>query len=223
MNYIKNMNRAMQMFGQDDRVLATHVTLYFALFQVWNENRFQNPVSIHRTEVMKTAKISSLSTYTKCIRDLQEWHYLEYIPSHNPTLGSRVNMYDLCTTDCTTNCTSDCTTTRTPAVQQPYINNTIKNIESETILPPALEEVLFFFKEQEFPRPEAEKFHNYFQSNGWRVGGKTPMQDWRAAARNWMLNAEKFNAHGRDKKSDSRTPKAGHLHTRNDKDYSEPL
>ena len=29
---------------------------------------------------------------------------------------------------------------------------------------------------------EADKFYNYFSSNGWLVGGKTPMKDWRAAA-----------------------------------------
>ena len=32
---------------------------------------------------------------------------------------------------------------------------------------------------------EAEKFFDHFSSNGWRVGGKAPMKDWKAAARNW--------------------------------------
>ncbi|MCW3808159.1 hypothetical protein, partial [Plebeiibacterium marinum] len=33
---------------------------------------------------------------------------------------------------------------------------------------------------------------NYYESVGWLVGGKTKMKDWKAAARNWMLNVEKF-------------------------------
>ncbi len=34
---------------------------------------------------------------------------------------------------------------------------------------------------------EAEKFFNYYESNGWRVG-KNPMKNWKAAAANWMKN-----------------------------------
>lgn len=34
---------------------------------------------------------------------------------------------------------------------------------------------------------EAEKFFNYYESNGWKVG-KNPMKSWEAAARNWMKN-----------------------------------
>lgn len=30
-----------------------------------------------------------------------------------------------------------------------------------------------------------EQFFDHFQANGWKVGGKTPMKDWQAAARNW--------------------------------------
>lgn len=213
----------MKLFYEDDRLLSSHITMYMALFQVWNENRFQNPVSINRNEIMKAAKINSLTTYTKSLRQLHEWNYLEYIPSHNPIVGSRVNLYNFCTTDCTSNCTTSRTLSVQPTVQLPYINNINKNKESETAHTPNLEEVFIFFKEQEFPQPEAEKFYNYFQSNGWKVGGKAPMKDWRAAARNWMLNTAKFNAHERNKQANSRQPKAGQLHTSNDKDYSEPL
>jgi len=223
MNYIKHLNKAMQQFYDDDRLLSTHISLYMALFQVWNQNRFANPISINRTEVMRSAKISSLSTYTKCLRQLHDWQYIEYIPSHNPLTGSRVNLYNFCTTDCTSNCT----TTRTPSVQVsvqlPYINNININKESETGIPPPLEEVLIFFKEKELPEAEAEKFYNYFQSNGWKVGGKAPMKDWNAAARNWISNITKFNGHETNKQTNTGRPKAGNLHTGNDKDYSEPL
>jgi hypothetical protein len=218
MNYIRHLNKVMELFYEDDRLLATHITLYLALFQVWNENRFFNPISINRTEIMKAAKISSLSTYTKCLRQLHEWKYIEYIPSFNPLQGSKVNLYSFCT--------GDCTGTRTPdvqvTVQLPYINNTNINKESGTPAPVTLEEATLFFKEKEFPEAEAEKFYNYFQSNGWKVGGKAPMKDWRAAARNWILNTVKFNTHESNKQPGTR-PKAGNLHTGNNKDYSEPL
>lgn len=34
---------------------------------------------------------------------------------------------------------------------------------------------------------DPERFWNYYESNGWRVG-KSPMKDWKAAVRNWELN-----------------------------------
>lgn len=33
---------------------------------------------------------------------------------------------------------------------------------------------------------ESETFFDHYEANGWRQGGKTPMRDWRAAARNWV-------------------------------------
>jgi hypothetical protein len=39
---------------------------------------------------------------------------------------------------------------------------------------------------------EAAKFFDHFTANGWKVGGKSPMKDWRAAARNWLRQAEVY-------------------------------
>ena len=82
---------------------------------------------------------------------------------------------------------------------------------------PDLSEVEIYFQEQNYPELEAQKFFNYFSSNGWLVGGKTEMKDWQAAARNWMLNTQKFNRYG---ESENR---AKHLNATIGKDYSEPL
>lgn len=53
-------------------------------------------------------------------------------------------------------------------------------------IPPEFEKVDQYFREKESHSHEAEKFYDHFQSNGWKVGGKAPMKDWRAAARNWI-------------------------------------
>ena len=36
----------------------------------------------------------------------------------------------------------------------------------------------------EFPNIDAESFHDFYTSKGWKIG-KDAMKDWRAAARNW--------------------------------------
>ena len=90
---------------------------------------------------------------------------------------------------------------------------------SQVNLQPTIENVKAYFLEQHFPELEAIKFFNYFSSNGWLVGGKTPMVDWQAAAQNWILNSPNFN-HNTDTTPINR---AKHLNTGTDKDYSEPL
>ena len=42
-------------------------------------------------------------------------------------------------------------------------------------------------KEFEFAKIEAEKFINFFESKGWKVG-KNPMKVWKSAVANWMIN-----------------------------------
>ena len=38
----------------------------------------------------------------------------------------------------------------------------------------------------------AEQFFNHYEANGWRVGGKAAMKDWKAAARNWISRAPQY-------------------------------
>jgi len=82
-----------------------------------------------------------------------------------------------------------------PTSNQPAINQQLttskecKNVRMKEYkkgegVPHSLEEVTSYFTELGYPL-EANKFFDYFSSNGWRVGGKTPMKDWKAAARNW--------------------------------------
>jgi hypothetical protein len=89
--------------------------------------------------------------------------------------------------------------------------------KKEKVIAPKIEEVKSYFLNQNFPELEANKFFNYFSSNGWLVGGKTPMVDWQAAAQNWILNAPKFIS------NEQQPNRAKHLNTGTDKDYSEPL
>lgn len=233
MNYIKHLNKVMADFFADERISSNHISIYLALFKNANDNRFENPFPIYRPEIMKAAKITSFSTYTRCLQQLHEWGYIQYKTSNNPKQGTLVYLYDFSNTaDKSTGNTfgNSVSNTSSNTVGNssgnsssntlPYIDNT-KIIKDVKEIPPTLEEVILFFLEQKFPEKEAKKFFNHFQSNGWKVGGKTPMKDWQAAAQNWMLNADKFNSNGRDNRAGE--PKAGHLHTGNNKDYSEPL
>lgn len=307
----------------------THVSLYMSLFQFWNYNRFKNPISISRDEIMRISKISSKATYHKCLKALHAQGYIKYEPSYNPFKGSHVFLFNF--SDDLKPLPKNTSSNFKPIDEQvadklqtgsetspelvgeqvvvPYINNTnntndvnnsnslnlgelekkieeeqfvfkdgnskeekssakkeemfstfadpAKNIngrqkempenvvdekakfsspafadynaehtenrrqksseQKEKVEPPTIDEVLEYFRQQQFPALEANKFFNYFKSIGWLVGGKTPMADWQAAASNWMLNAPKFIL------SNERTDRTQQLDTSAGKDYSEPL
>ena len=277
MNYIKHLTGFFEKVAIDKSLNPTHVSLYIALFQFWNCNRFKNPISISRDEVMRISKISSKATYHKCLKNLHSLGYINYEPSYNPFKGSHVYLFNFSDDlkpiqkserkpkneplfeqvdeqALNKSCTSSETGTEQALVPSiNYINNTnilndknVSNLEKHTKnfeeinnsnlenenskeekssakkeekLHPLIEEVKTYFQENNFPELEAQKFFNYFSSNGWLVGGKTPMVDWQAAAQNWILNSINFN-HNTDTTPPNR---AKHLNTGTDKDYSEPL
>ena len=306
MNYIKHLTGFFEKVAIDKTLNPTHVSLYVALFQFWNCNRFKNPISISRDEVMRISKISSKATYHKCLKNLHSLGYINYEPSYNPFKGSHVYLFNF-SDDLKPIPKSKKTTipknepvfelvneqvvnklytstgtgneTGTEQALVPYINNTnIPNISndlkivnldeqakkfenedsflekekiempfafsdtdkdqtesglqkekssakkekdilvtSSAVEKPTIENIKVYFLEQNFQEIEAIKFFNYFSSNGWLVGGKTPMVDWQAAAQNWILNAPKFIS------NEQQSNRAKHLNTGTDKDYSEPL
>lgn len=276
MNYIKHLTGFFEKVSIDFELNPTHISLYMAVFQLWNQNRFQNPIGISRDELMRISKISSTATFHKCIKELSTKGYVIYSPSYNPFKGSTLEVINL---DYYTKPVQKKEVRKLKSLSKneqvieqvtkqdneqalnkyqtsskhvPYINNTNnlnivnehnqknevenqKNLEIETLLdaeknakkklrekkgteqiPPDWELVMTFFKDKQIPLVEAEKFFNHFQSNGWLVGGKSKMKDWKAAARNWILNSNKFQ----DKIA---TPQPNHLHTPNFKNYAEPL
>jgi hypothetical protein len=304
MNYIKHLTGFFDRVIKDERLNPTHISLYVSLFQFWNVQRFNNPISISRNEVMQVSKICAKATYHKCMKDLHNFGYLRYEPSFNPFRGSLVHLMNFeddlkevqksdkpTVSKLAKNQTSSEQApyrwqTRTEQALVPSINNTNstnssnlvnegtpeqtekmdvkilqplgryekikeKSCEKKKVEPPgeipgdslgekssakkvdaavaaeipsdslgkrkvslpSLSEVQKFFEAQRYPPIEAAKFFNYFESNGWLVGGKTKMKDWQAAARNWILNTGKF----------SNSPKPSYLHASVEKNYGEPL
>lgn len=266
MNYILQLSGFFQKVAVDNRLNPNHVSLYMAVFQLWNAERFQNPVTISRQELMRISKISAKATYHKCIKELHNFGYIQYIPSYNPFKGSLVYLFDF-QTSARLVVAQDRTNIETSIEQAlvPYINKNInsinENLEKEDtqskndivlkvsknrvkvievngekipqkpkvnkrnsralVSPPDIAEVQNYFLEQKSSEIEAEKFYNYFQSNGWKVGGKAPMQDWQAVARNWLINAPTFAKPQKALVVEQPTP--GQLNATGTKNYSEPL
>ena len=66
----------------------------------------------------------------------------------------------------------------------------------ERFVKPTLDEIKLHAAKLGCPISEAEKFFNYYESNGWRVG-RNPMKSWQAALVNWRKNwEERRSPHG---------------------------
>ncbi len=227
MNYIKHLNGVFQQFAKDNRLNPTHISLYVALFQIWNYNRFPKDFFINREEVMLFSKIGSKSTYHRCIKELSHWKYIVYNPSHNPFKGSRVKMYQFETSSETSESQAmdlDCPKSGQALVSYININKHNTNfIKLEAI---AKEKLIFeFFKKENWPQLEAAKFFNHYQGIGWKVGGKTKIVDWQATAKSWMLKSNEMKMNYREK-TNSVLPLdhfQDNLHINQNKNYNEPL
>lgn len=220
MNYIKHLNAVFQKFWEDSRLNPVHISLYMALFQVWNLSRFPEIFYLDRQEIMKLGKVGSKATYHRCLKQLEDWNYLDYFPSHNPYKGSQVKMLIFDTTSGTST-TPTTETSSEQVVKQAVVPNTnnnkqIKNSNKHK-LPKNEIEVIDFFKNKKWPATEALKFFNHYQSIGWKVGGKIKIVDWQATASNWMLKAEEIET--RNELSQNKD----NLRTTKHKDYGQPL
>lgn len=70
--------------------------------------------------------------------------------------------------------------------------------------PPTRDDVDAYAKSEMIGSTESvDKFHDHYTANGWRVGGKTPMKDWKAAFRNWIRNEKQYN-HGTHQQASSK-------------------
>lgn len=308
MNYIKHLTGFFNKINNENSINPTHISLYLALFQCWNVNRFKNPTGISREEIMKASKINSKATYHKCMKELEALGFMEYMPTFNPHSCSNVNMVnfsDVLTTrpkfepftspknksieNLThsameqvleqVNCDNSFKNSNLKADnkykqnvqpvqnktklkniqpieqvnEQVYIDNNktytnninnniddkfenlnaensnkaLKEIQEEKSCvkkeeinnngnTPSIEMILEYFAFKESSETEANKFFNYYSSIGWLVGGKTKMKDWKASARNWIMNQNKFQPK-------SSSPQPNHLHTLTHKNYGEPL
>src|SRR5690554_60329 len=224
-NYIAHLNSFFMTIAKDTRLNPTHISLYMALFNYWNINRFPKDFIIFRDEVMKLSKIGSKSTYHRCLKQLDSWKYIQYIPSHNSFKGSRIRLFIFGTTS------GQPLDSTVPNSGQPLVSYINSNKQIENIykreLPKNENEVILFFLEKKWPKIEAQKFFAHYKSIGWRIGGKIKMTDWHASAKSWMLKADELNLKRpppvSQNQDNRRTHGSNNLKTTKSKNYKEPL
>jgi len=213
MNYITQINIFYSIVIDDNRLTAFHVSMYFGLFQLWNKNRFENPLSISRKEVMIMSKIGSTHTYYKILSELHSWGYIEYVPEKNPLKNSQVFIKVLKNKQSQEVYPNFKRMKSERVKKQNTLIHTIKTSihkvlkkttdkEPKTVVvqkekiqfkSPTEQDLKAFFVKAQSNETEALNFFNHYTSNGWLVGGKSPMHDWQASARKWISNGNSSN------------------------------
>ena len=243
MNYIKLLNAVYAKFFEDDRLNATHISLYMALFQEWNCSRFATDFYINRYDVMRASKISSKTSYHRCLKELDTWGYIRYLPSHNPYKSSKVKMiifaqdghekgdYDpvleqIAEESCKSNgpgmdklhtgtgpVVNHKETSNGQVVVSPINGNKQTN---KNKLPNDRREVFNFFKGNGYDADEAKKFLNFYQERNWKTTDGRKIRDWEAVANSWMERAFK-------KPNQNASMNKDYLKMKKIKNYDQPL
>ena len=84
-------------------------------------------------------------------------------------------------------CQSDANCLPQDSIGKDSIDKNSKDNKRKRFVPPTLEEVKAYCAERK-NNVDAERFVNYYESNGWMVG-KSKMKDWKAAVRTWEKNS----------------------------------
>lgn len=260
MNYIKQLTHFFNKAQADPDFSATHLSLFMALFQLWNQARFAKQIQIIRDEAMRLGKINSKATYHKAMAYLHKQGYIDYQPSYNPYKGSTITFFppqlphiepknepvQILSTrpinepfnklysksiiqDNTSNLSIDKKKGKNQKAASSNQSQLLfpkkekdsaqKLFSNENTIPPPSEQVEKFFLANQSTLQEAFRFINHYNANGWLVGGKSPMKDWKASASNWISNSINFNKSA----NYGKTNRAQQLHTDTRKNYFEPL
>ena len=77
-----------------------------------------------------------------------------------------------------------------------------KEAKRKRFVAPTLEELKAYISEKGYTF-DAERFLNYYESNGWRVG-KNPMKSWKSACANWQARQSEYGKAETPKKPESK-------------------
>lgn len=79
-----------------------------------------------------------------------------------------------------------------------------KKVTRTTFHPPSIEEVKLYIEEQGYTDVKAEKWHAYYEANGWHTG-RTKMKDWKASVRYWHATEGEYDGKTKSSKNDGRS------------------
>jgi len=204
-------------FEHPEQVTASHGILYLWLVEINNRLGWVDIYQITASECMQGMGCKSYNTYKKCFDQLVEWGFVKVVKkavnqhqcniialskfdkASNKALDKALMKHLTKQSESTvqSNVESNCDIHKQVNNKPQTINN-----KRSAFAPPSENDIYNFMGEylmlkhikwpDEKINTEAAKFFNYYEANGWKQG-RNQMKDWKASARNWMVNNSKFD------------------------------
>jgi hypothetical protein len=196
-------------------VKCQHTALFMWIIELNNRLGWKEQFGIPTNATMEGLHIGNKRTYLDALSDLAKWNFIQIISESKNQYSSTI--ISICRSK---KATALHTALDTALIQHSNgIDHSIehssapidKQRNKETkkprnnslvFTPPNENDVYNFMGEYSVQKhmqwtdekinTEAAKFFNYYEANGWKQG-RNPMKDWKASARNWMVNNSKFD------------------------------
>jgi hypothetical protein len=245
-NYIRHLNAFYTLVHEHERLRSNDISLYMALFQLWNQQRFPVSLMVSRKLITKLSKIGSYKTYVQCLKRLDSYGLLTYQPSERPFEHSVIKMLPLEKNEphkhviddphmCSNKDPDGCSNAdpHPGSILHHFNNKQINNYinERQTGRPqkkkineignpvvPELEEVRAYFSTVAQPEREADQFYFHYKAIGWTLSGM-PIFDWKAAAEKWISHIPLLKKNI----NDNTKPGPGGIRPEENKRYDEPF
>ncbi len=90
MDNLKILDSFFKAIENDFRIGTSHIAIFAALLQFRASKDYINPISAYSIEIQNIAKVVSPKTYHRCMRDLDNYGYLIYVPTKNKNKRSSI-------------------------------------------------------------------------------------------------------------------------------------
>jgi len=94
MDLISELTWFLSAVNNDQRIGPVHISLFVVIVKEWTKNNCKSPLFIPTSDLMHLSKISARTTYYKTLKELHEYGYILYNPSHNSFKGSLIYLRD---------------------------------------------------------------------------------------------------------------------------------
>lgn len=208
-------------FENPEKITPSHIALYFFAIEHCNRLGGKEKFGFPSGMAMEAIGIKSYNTYAKTLKDLVLWGFIKMIESSKNQYSS--NIIALSKNDKALVKALDkalikhsskhlqSTGESIYTIDKQINNKQINNKQEREAKPQSVLDVRLFFEELGLngkSETQAQIFWNHYTSNGWKIGGKTTMKDWKSSARNWAARIGDFSSKSETK---TKADKFSHL------------
>mgnify|MGYP000029409319 FL=1 len=206
-------------FENPHKIKPQHAAIYFFAIEHCNRLGWKKVFGFPTSMVLEAIGMKSYGSYKKYLEELVEYGFIimhEYSKNQYSSNIIELNFNVKALDKALDKAFIKHTTKQSESTQQSNdsIDKQINNVpinqttsKPKNFSPPTLEEVDNYFLEKglqfEEAKKEAQKFIDYYTSNGWRVG-KNKMKNWKGAASGWFNRLSDFKKEKSSAKKEKR-------------------